>query len=81
MQERDRLDIQGRLQRIMKTCPTSLTTVKNGYTAAHRLLVNFSNGRSAFVKVATDPITASWLRDEYRMYQNLRAEFMPDLLG
>jgi hypothetical protein len=45
------------------------------------MIVNFADGRSAFVKVSTDPITAGWLRDEYRMYQNIQADFMPDLLG
>jgi thiamine kinase-like enzyme len=75
------LDIQERLQRIMNTRPTTMRAAKGGYSAAHRLIVNFSNGRSAFVKVSTDPITAGWLRDEYRMYQNVQAEFMPDLLG
>lgn len=81
MQEQEMLDIQERLQRIMNTRPMAMSAVKGGYTAAHRLIVNFSNGRSAFVKVSADPITAGWLRSEHRIYQSVQADFMPTLLG
>jgi len=75
------LNIQERLHSILNVRPVFMTSVSGGYTAAQRLIVNFADGRSAFVKVSTDPITAGWLRDEYRMYQNVHAKFMPDLLG
>jgi hypothetical protein len=53
-----------------------------GYTPARRWVVTLDDGRTAFVKVATDELTASWLRDEHVSYSMLRgARFMPDFLG
>ena len=52
-----------------------------GYTPAERWVVRLANGRSAFVKVAVNDLTALWLRKEYRMYADLRAPFMAELLG
>ena len=36
---------------------------------------------SAFVKTATDDLTAGWLRQEFGIYDALHADFMPELLG
>lgn len=52
-----------------------------GYTPAERWVVQLADGRSAFVKVGVTDLTAEWLRREYRMYSDLRAPFMPELLG
>jgi hypothetical protein len=53
-----------------------------GYTPARRWVVTLSDGKTAFVKVATDEQTASWLRDEHLAYSVLRgARFMPRYLG
>lgn len=52
-----------------------------GYTPAERWVVRLADGRSAFVKVGVTELTAEWLRTEYRMYSDLRAPFMPELLG
>jgi hypothetical protein len=53
-----------------------------GYTPAHRWVVTLDDGRTAFVKVATDELTASWLRDEHVSYSLLRgSRFMPAYLG
>jgi hypothetical protein len=53
-----------------------------GYTPARRWVVTLADGSSAFVKVATDELTASWLRDEHVAYSVLReASFMPRYLG
>jgi hypothetical protein len=53
-----------------------------GYTPARRWVVTVANGLTAFVKVATDQGTASWLRDEHLAYSILRgASFMPTYLG
>jgi hypothetical protein len=53
-----------------------------GHTPARRWIVTLANGRTAFVKVATDELTASWLRDEHLAYSVLRgAPFMPEYLG
>jgi hypothetical protein len=53
-----------------------------GYTPARRWVVTLDDGATAFVKVATDEQTASWLRDEHLAYSVLRgAPFMPAYLG
>jgi hypothetical protein len=53
-----------------------------GYTPARRWVVELRDGRTVFVKVATDELTASWLRDEHVTYSVLRgAPFMPGYIG
>jgi hypothetical protein len=52
-----------------------------GYTPAERWIVELADGRTAFVKVAVNELTADWLRKEHRMYTDLAAPFMPELLG
>ena len=53
-----------------------------GYTPARRWVVTLDDGRTVFAKVATDEMTASWLRDEHVVYSVLRgASFMPGYLG
>ena len=53
-----------------------------GYTLAHRWVVTLDDGRTVFAKVATDEMTASWLRDEHVVYSVLRgASFMPGYVG
>lgn len=53
-----------------------------GHTPARRWVVTLEDGRTAFVKVATDDLTASWLRDEHLAYSLLRgSSFMPTYLG
>ncbi len=53
-----------------------------GFTPARRWVVTLDDGSTAFVKVATDEMTASWLRDEHVMYSVLRgASFMPGYVG
>ena len=51
-----------------------------GYTPAERWVVRLADGRSAFVKVGVTDLTAEWLRREHRMYSDLRAPFMAELL-
>jgi Phosphotransferase enzyme family len=43
--------------------------------------VELADGRTAFAKVALDADAAQWLRDELRVYEGLRADFLPELLG
>jgi Phosphotransferase enzyme family len=53
-----------------------------GHTPARRWVVTLEDGRTVFVKVATDELTASWLRDEHVTYSVLRgSSFMPTYLG
>ena len=53
--------------------------VAGGYTAAARWVVKAADGSSAFVKGATDALTAAWLRQEYVVYAHVRAPFLPAL--
>jgi thiamine kinase-like enzyme len=50
-----------------------------GYSSAERWIITCADGSTAFVKHAIDPLTAMWLRQEYRVYANLRAAFLPAL--
>jgi Phosphotransferase enzyme family len=52
-----------------------------GYTNNQRWLVSLGDGRSAFVKVATDDRTTTWLRNEHLVYGRLACRVLPDLLG
>lgn len=53
-----------------------------GHTPARRWIVALDDGRSVFAKVATDAMTASWLREEHLAYSLLRgASFMPAYVG
>jgi len=52
-----------------------------GYAPNQRWVVRTGAGRSAFVKVARAPLTASWLRAEHAVYSGLSAAFLPELLG
>ena len=58
---------------------------RGGYTTAHRGVVTFDSGQSAFVKAATDEMTAAWLRTEYAVYSHLvtspGVDFLPEVLG
>jgi hypothetical protein len=54
---------------------------RGGYTPAERSVVTVEDGRSVFVKQATNELTAGWLRDEHRMYAALQAAYMPRMLA
>lgn len=48
-----------------------------GYTTAEHWIVELADGTSAFIKAATDALTAKWLRDEVKVYAQLSEPFMP----
>lgn len=58
---------------------TGWRPVSGGYSTAQRWIVTCADGTSAFVKHATDELTATWLRQEYRVYSTIRAPFLPAL--
>ena len=59
-----------------------LTRVQSaGYTVAYHAVAELEDGTTAFVKVATEPVTAEFIRDEQRVYRALSGPFMPALLG
>jgi thiamine kinase-like enzyme len=52
-----------------------------GYTVANHAIAELEDGTTAFVKVATEPVTAEFIRDEQRVYLALSGPFMPDLIA
>ncbi len=53
-----------------------------GYSLALRLRAFFEDGTTAFVKVATSPDLARFLRTEHHVYSSLSSQvFMPEFLG
>lgn len=46
-----------------------------------RWVVTLASGRTAFVKAAVDEPTADWLRREHRVYEAIRAPFLPRLIA
>ncbi|HTX51399.1 MAG TPA: aminoglycoside phosphotransferase family protein, partial [Caulobacteraceae bacterium] len=65
---------------ILGWTPSSWTRVHGGYTPAERRMVR-RGAESAFVKVATTPVTARMLRRELVAYRAFAAPFMPRFLG
>ncbi len=59
----------------------SWRSVAGGYSAAARWLVTCADGSSAFVKSATDTLTATWLHQEYAVYAQVQASFLPTMLA
>ena len=52
-----------------------------GYTLMEHWLVELEDGTRAFAKVAVDEPTAGFLRDEHRVYAQVKASFLPAFLG
>ena len=67
---------------LLEKHPSSWRRPTGGYTPAERYVVRFADGSSCFAKAATNAMTGSWLRDEYRLvYSRFSALFLPKLLG
>jgi hypothetical protein len=52
-----------------------------GYTLMEHWLVELEDGTRAFAKVAVDEPTAGFLRDEHRVYAQVKESFLPAFLG
>ena len=62
--------------------PVSARRIRRGFAANNaKWIVALAGGGSAFVKAATDEMSARFLRDEHVLYSTLRAPFMPRVLG
>jgi hypothetical protein len=71
-----------RLSGLLGTEVTGLTRVpSSGYTVAYHGIAVLADGRTAFVKAATEPVTAGFILDEQRVFSALRGSFMPELLA
>lgn len=67
---------------MLDTDVVSLEQVRGrGYTAAGRYRAVLTDGRSVFAKLAVEELTAGWLREEYLVYSQVAAPFIPELLG
>jgi Phosphotransferase enzyme family len=67
----------------LRSTPVAFRMVAHGgYTPARRWIVTLADRHTAFVKAATDELTASWIRDEHVIYSILRgSRFVPGYLG
>ena len=71
-----------RLTRLLGMEVAGLTRVRSaGYTVAFHGIAELASGRTAFVKAATEPVTAEFIRDEQRVFRALEGPFMPALLA
>lgn len=72
---------ESKLAEMLGARPISRRHAAGGYTPADRWVVELADGRAVFVKAAVNDLTAGWLRDEHRLYEALRAPYMPRMLG
>jgi Phosphotransferase enzyme family len=73
------------IERLSKLLGTEVRELKpvqsSGYSVAFHAIAELANGTTAFVKAATEPVTAGFIRDEQRVYGALSGPFMPALLA
>jgi Phosphotransferase enzyme family len=71
-----------RLSRLLGTEVRALTRVQSsGYTVAYHGIAELADGSTAFVKAATEPVTAGFIRDEQRVLRDLTGPFVPAVLA
>lgn len=70
-----------RIEAITGKAVVDYQSVQGGYTPAKRLVVTLADGETCFVKMATNALTAGWLRQEKFVYDSLAGSFMPQFLG
>lgn len=74
-------ELRARLERLLGDRVSVAERVSGGYSPAARWLIGLRSGTTAFAKIATTHYTATALRAEFTAYDELRAPFMPKLLG
>jgi hypothetical protein len=72
---------RARVERLLGDGVMEAERASGGYTAAGRWLIGLRSGKRVFAKIGTTPHTAQALRLEWKAYDELRAPFMPELLG
>lgn len=70
-----------RVKALMTSAPVDWREMRRGHTAAETWVMRFEDGRSAFVKHATDEQTATWLKSERSVYEFVQKDFLPELIG
>jgi len=75
-------DLAQRVARLLGSRSVELEPAPGrGYTHARRVIARAPDGRVVFAKAAVDDLSAEWLRAELRIYEALRAPFLPAFLG
>lgn len=74
-------EIIERVGKLAGSRPVKWRGVNQGHTAAQTFVAVLANGESVFVKQASDAQTAAWLRRERTIYETVRADFLPRLMG
>ncbi len=73
--------LKSRIEEMLGAQITHVRLVQRGYTPALRWVMRMADGRRCFAKIATNDMTANWLRLEQHAYSTLNADFMPRMLG
>jgi len=74
-------ELDERIERALRARAVRYTPRAGGYSTADRFAVELDDGRSVFVKSATAPNLAAWLRREHEVYAALAGPFLPRLEG
>jgi hypothetical protein len=73
--------VRAALQSLLGSKPGSWRGVTGGCSPAGRARVGLADGRSVFAKWAADEDTSKALRAEWRVYREVRGDFMPRVFG
>ncbi len=74
-------ELFSRIEKLVGSKPVAWKAINKGYTQAERYVMQFENGTSTFVKLATEKDTVKWLRDEHKAYSVIKADFMPKMIA
>jgi hypothetical protein len=74
-------ELRRRVEALLGGRIAASSPVGGGYTPALRVTIVLDDGRRAFVKAGTDPLTSGWLHREWALYDAIRAPFQPAVLG
>ena len=74
-------ELAAAIERALGSRPVGYEARPGGYSTADRFRVSLADGRSVFVKSATAPHLAGWLRREHEVYASLQGAFIPRLAG
>ncbi len=74
-------ELDAPVERALGSRPVRYEARPGGYSTADRFRVELDDGRRVFVKSATAPHLAAWLRREHEVYASLAGRFIPRLEG
>jgi hypothetical protein len=74
-------ELDAHVQRALGSRAVAYEQRPGGYSTAERFRVSLADGRNVFVKSATAPHLAQWLRREHEVYASLSGAFIPRLEG